>query len=72
MFWARWAISRRKRDRLQHFGLIAIAQNPPGDFVQAGHRHAEIQRAIGQKLRPLGLVPDHFGHIAGHQRLEAN
>ena len=43
---------------LEHFGLIAIAQNPPRDLVQASHGDAKVQVPSRQELQRLGLVPN--------------
>src|SRR4051812_26673533 len=42
---------------LKHVGLITVAQDPPGDFVQPLHVHDKIERAIFVPVQLLRFVP---------------
>ena len=61
-----------QRGRGQHLGLVAIAQDPPGNLLQAGDGGVEIDRAVAVPHHPLRLVPGHFGHVVGHQGRETD
>ena len=57
----------------EHLGLVAVARGSTTRF-RAGPdtRDAVDQRSVVLELELLRLVPDHFAHVAGHQRLEAD
>jgi len=46
--------------------LVAVAQNPPGDFAQAVHAELDGGRAVVVESDLLGAVPPHLGDVLGH------
>ena len=58
--------------RLEDFGLVAVAENPPGDFLEAVDVDVEVGRAVGIPLNALSGMPADFGDVLGDQGLEAN
>src|SRR4051794_31243063 len=58
--------------RFEDFGLVAVSENPPGNFAETIDGDTKIERAVGIPRHSLGLVPDDLSHILRDLRLEAN
>jgi hypothetical protein len=56
--------------RRDHFGLVAVAEDPPHNFAQPGDTDFVVERTVGLEFELLRFVPEDLGYVLSHKWFE--